>query len=64
MCRYGLKMNTHKCAFGVMARKFLGFIIHEHDIEVDPDQIIAIRNLGVPTCELEMQKFLDKVNYL
>lgn len=47
-----------------MDRKFLGFIIHELDIEVDPDQIIVIRNLGVPTCELEMQKFLDKVNYL
>jgi hypothetical protein len=29
MCRYGLKMNPCKCAFGVSARKFLGFIIHE-----------------------------------
>jgi hypothetical protein len=37
MCQYGLKMNPRKCAFGVSARKFLGFIIHEHGIEVDPD---------------------------
>ena len=29
MRRYGLKMNPLKCAFGVSARKFLGFIIHE-----------------------------------
>ena len=29
MCRYGLKMNPLKCAFGVSAGKFLGFIIHE-----------------------------------
>jgi hypothetical protein len=35
MHRYGLKMNPHKCAFGVLAGKFLGFIIHEHGIEVD-----------------------------
>ena len=29
MRRYGLKMNPLKCAFGVSAGKFLGFIIHE-----------------------------------
>jgi hypothetical protein len=37
MRRYGLKMNPHKCAFGVSAGKFLGFVIHEHGIEIDPD---------------------------
>jgi hypothetical protein len=36
MCRYGLKMNPLKCAFGVLAGKFLGFIIHEHGIKIDP----------------------------
>jgi hypothetical protein len=36
MCRYGLKMNPLKYVFGVSAGKFLGFIIHEHDIEIDP----------------------------
>jgi hypothetical protein len=37
MRRCGLKMNPRKCAFGVSAGKFLGFIIHEHGIEIDPD---------------------------
>jgi hypothetical protein len=64
MCRYGLKMNPRKCAFGVSAGKFLGFIIHEHGIEIDPNQIKSIRNMGPPTCKLEVQKFLGKVNYL
>jgi hypothetical protein len=36
MCPYGLKMNPLKCAFGVSAVKFLGFIIHEHGIEIYP----------------------------
>jgi hypothetical protein len=36
MGRHGLKMNTLKCAFGVSAGKFLGFIIYEHGIEIDP----------------------------
>jgi hypothetical protein len=31
--RYGLKMNPLKCAFGVSAEKFLGFIIHDKGIE-------------------------------
>jgi hypothetical protein len=37
MCRYRLKMISCKCAFRVSADKFLGFIIHEHGIEIDPD---------------------------
>jgi hypothetical protein len=32
MRRYGLKMNPHKCDFGVSAGKFLELIIHEHGI--------------------------------
>jgi hypothetical protein len=64
MCRYGLKMNPHKCAFGVSAGKFLGFIIHEYGIEIDPNRNKSIRNMGAPTCKLKVQKFLRKVNYL
>jgi hypothetical protein len=64
MCQYGLKMNPRKCSFGVLAGKSLGFIIHEHGIEIDPDRIKSIRNVGALTCMLEMQKFLGKVNYL
>jgi hypothetical protein len=44
--------------------KVLGFIIYEHGIEIDPDQIKSIRNVGPLTCKLEVQKFLGKVNYL
>jgi hypothetical protein len=64
--RYGLKMNPRKCAFGMSAGMFLGFIIHEHGIEIDSDRIKSIRNVGPPTCKLEVQKFvfLSKVNYL
>jgi hypothetical protein len=64
MHQYGLKMNPRKCAFGVSACKLLGFIIHEHGIEIDPDRIKSIYNVGPPTCKLEVQKFLGKINYL
>jgi hypothetical protein len=54
MCRYGLKMNRCKCAFGVSSSKLLGFIIHEHGIEIDPDRIKSIRNLGDPIYKLDL----------
>ena len=54
MWKYGLKMNPRKCAFGVSAEKFLGFIIHEHGIEVDPNRIEAIQKVAAPMCKLDM----------
>jgi hypothetical protein len=43
--RFGLKINHLKCAFGVSAGKFLGFIIHENGIEIDPMKIEAIQKV-------------------
>jgi hypothetical protein len=60
----GLKMNPLKCAFGVSARKFLGFIIHEHGIEIDPKKIESINKVQPPQSKNDMQKFLGKLNYL
>jgi hypothetical protein len=62
--QYGLKMNPLKCAFGVSASKFLGFIIHEHGIEIDPKQVQAMKKVKALTCKKELQSFLSKVNYL
>ena len=61
MRRYRLKMNPLKCAFGVSAGRFLGFIIHESGIEIDPAKIEAIRKVQAPSCKKDMQKFLGKV---
>jgi hypothetical protein len=48
MRRYGLKMNPLKCEFGVSVGKFLGFIIYEHDIEIDPTKIESINKVQPP----------------
>jgi hypothetical protein len=63
MCRYGLKMNPLKCVFGVSAGKFLGFIIHEHGIDIDPTKIESINKMWPPQCKNDMQKFLGNMNY-
>jgi hypothetical protein len=54
--RYGLKMNPLKCVFGVSTGKFLGFIIHEHDIEIDPTKRESINKVQPPQCKNDMQK--------
>jgi hypothetical protein len=64
MCWYKLKMNPLKCVFGVSVGKFLGFIGHEKDIEIDPTKIEAILSVKSPTCKKDLQKFLGKVYYL
>ena len=46
MRQYGLKMKPLKCAFGVSAGKFLGFIIHEKGIEIVLKRIEAITKVG------------------
>jgi hypothetical protein len=45
MRQYGLKMNSLICAFGVSADKFLGFIIHEHGIEIDPKWVESMKKV-------------------
>jgi hypothetical protein len=42
---YGLKMNPRKCVFGMSAGKFLGFIIYEHGIKIDPTKIEFINKV-------------------
>jgi hypothetical protein len=53
MCQYGHKMNPLKCAFGVSAGKFLGFIIHEHGIEIYPKPIESMKKVKATTCKKE-----------
>jgi hypothetical protein len=31
---FRLRMNPKKCAFGVLAGQFLGFLVHERGIEI------------------------------
>ena len=61
---YGLKMNPNKCAFGVSAGKFLGFMVHERGIKVNPDRVKAIKEVGPPTSKVKLQELIGKVNFL
>ena len=57
-------MNPLKCAFGVSSRKFLGFLVHNRGINVDPVKAIAIATMRPPTIVKELKSFLGKVSYI
>ena len=57
-------MNPLKCAFGVTARSFLGFLVHNQDIEVDKNKAKAILQAKPPLNKKELQRLLGQINFL
>jgi hypothetical protein len=62
--RHGLKMNPNKCAFGVSAGEFFGFLVHEVGIEVGKKSMKAIDEVVPPTNLKELQSLLGKINFV
>ena len=54
-----LRLNAEKCVFGVGASKFLGYLITNRGIEINPDQIDAVRCLNPPSNPKEVQKLTE-----
>ncbi|XP_050117640.1 uncharacterized protein LOC126595364 [Malus sylvestris] len=59
-----LKMNPKKCAFGVRAGNFLGFLVHQRGVEVDKNKSRAILESLPPTNKVQLQRLLGKINFL
>ena len=53
---YNMKLNPAKCAFGVSAGKFLGFIVNHREIEANPDKIKAVLDMPSPSGIKEVQR--------
>ena len=47
--QHKLRLNAEKCLFGVGAGKFLGYLITNQRIEVNPDQVEAMKRLKLPS---------------
>jgi hypothetical protein len=57
-------LNPLKCAFGVTSGKFLGFVVHEHGIQIDPKKIESTSKIGEPMCKKDIRKLLGMLSYL
>jgi hypothetical protein len=61
--RFGLRMNLKKCAFGVSAGQFLGFLVHERGIEIGLKSPEAVRTMVPPTTK-KLQQLIGKINFV
>jgi hypothetical protein len=52
--KHQLKMNPLKCAFGITAGNFLGFLVHNRGIEVDKNKAKAILQAKPPSNKKEL----------
>lgn len=60
--KYNLKLNPAKCAFGVSAKKLLGFVVSRRGIKLDPLKIKEIQELPPPKTKKEVMSFLGRLN--
>src|SRR3954463_6690829 len=47
--KYRIELNPSKCAFGVPARKLLGYMVSARGIEANPEKVQAIARMQEPT---------------
>jgi hypothetical protein len=62
--RFRLRMNPKKCAFGVSACQFLGFLVHERGIEIGLKSQEAIKTMVPRTTKKELQQLIGKINFV
>ena len=58
---YNMKLNPAKCAFGVSAEKFLGFIVNILGIEANPDKIKVVLDMLLPSNIKEIQRLTGRI---
>ena len=58
---YNMKLNPAKCAFGVSAEKFLGFIVNHKGIEGNPGKIKALLDMPSPSGIKEVQRLTGMI---
>ena len=56
-----MKLNPNKCAFKVTAGKFLGFMVSQRGVEVNPDKVRAIMEITPPINIKEVESLNDKI---
>lgn len=59
-----MKLNSTKCAFGVAARRFLGFMVTYRGIEANLKKIQALLDMRHPMFKKELQQLIGRVTML
>ena len=59
--RYKIKLNLAKCLFGVSSGKFLGFMVSQQGIEVNPKKVKVILDMVSPKIVKKVQRLTRRV---
>lgn len=59
-----VKFNKDKCKFCVDSVKYMGFNLSSKGLEIDENKVVAIKNIQVPSCAKDIERFLGIVNYV
>ena len=60
----GLTLNQGKCQFTQSEVKFLGQVIDHSGVRPDPDKVMAIQKVRVPSSVSDVRRFLGMVNQM
>ena len=63
LSRHGVKLKLVKCQFGMKKIKYLGHILDEHGVHVDPSYVDAVKKMPHPTNLSELRTFLGMCGY-
>ena len=58
---YNMRLNPKKCTFGVEVGKFLGFMVSQRGIEINPEKIQAILEMTSPKSVKDIQRLAGRV---
>ena len=61
---YNMKLNPAKCAFEVLAGKFLGFIVNNRGIEANIDKRKVVLDMPQPSSIKEVQRLTGRISAL
>ncbi|XP_073061690.1 LOW QUALITY PROTEIN: uncharacterized protein [Primulina eburnea] len=58
---YGVKLNPARCTFGVKSGNFLGFMVTERGIEVNPEKVRSITEMTSPKSIKDVQRLTGRI---
>jgi hypothetical protein len=61
--QHKLYANLEKCCFGMNMVQYLGYIVDEHGVHVDPTKFQVIRDWPSSTTLTELRSFLELANF-
>ncbi|KAH7713491.1 pol polyprotein [Aphelenchoides avenae] len=63
LIRHNFRLRIDKCRFAQDSAKYLGFRIGEHGMELDAEEIDAVKKLKPPKNSSQLRSFVGLINY-